>query len=66
MGGLEGERAQELVSKELSLGRRRGGSVAAQTGEGPSQGRDEEGSDDEEPEDGSISLILETTILASI
>ena len=66
MGGLEGERAQELVSKQLSLGRCKGGSTAAQTGEDPSQGRDEEGSDDEEPEDGSISLILETTILASI
>lgn len=24
MGGLEGERAQELVSKQLSLGRRKG------------------------------------------
>lgn len=48
----KGNKAQELVSKQVSLGRRGRGSVAAQTGEGPSQGREEEGSHEEEPEAG--------------
>lgn len=52
IGRLGRKGAQELVSKQVSLGRCGRGSVAVQTGEGPSQGREEKGSDEEEPEAG--------------
>lgn len=43
MRGLQGKWVQELVGKQVSAGRCGGGSVAAQTEGGPSQGRGEKG-----------------------